>query len=76
MVLTPHPSVVRDLVERYEGLKTLAAPEAGPDAVRRTLDDVVYALCVCTGTRTEEAALTVAHRLLEAEPVTDRSRAG
>ncbi|MEU9292222.1 DUF5133 domain-containing protein [Streptomyces sp. NPDC048266] len=59
-MLMAHPTVLRDLVERYE---TLLRAEDGSDRARR-LEDVTYTLCVTTGTRDIDAALAAARRQL------------
>ncbi|MGR8012062.1 DUF5133 domain-containing protein [Streptomyces hypolithicus] len=60
-----HPVVLRELVEQYRALQAL---DAGQDVAESTLrlEDVVYTLCVSTGTRTVEAALSVAEERLGA----------
>ncbi|MBX9427079.1 MULTISPECIES: DUF5133 domain-containing protein [Streptomyces] len=60
-MLMAHPTVLRDLVERYE---TLLRAEDGSDRARRRLEDVTYTLCVTTGTRDIDAALAAARRQL------------
>ncbi|MEU1072855.1 MULTISPECIES: DUF5133 domain-containing protein [unclassified Streptomyces] len=60
-MLMAHPAVLKDLVERYETLRTLYAQEASAEVGRR-IEDVTYTLCVSTGTRDIEAALAAAHR--------------
>ncbi|WP_324607971.1 DUF5133 domain-containing protein [Streptomyces rimosus] len=62
-----HPAVLRDLVQRYETLRTHHA-EQGTDASRRQLEDVTYTLCVSTGTRRPEDALAVARQQLATAP--------
>ncbi len=55
-MLTPSPSVLRCLVERFEALhRTAATPE-----ILRSRDDAVYTLRVSTGTRDIDSALTAA----------------
>ncbi|MFF9687673.1 DUF5133 domain-containing protein [Streptomyces sp. NPDC014623] len=62
-MLMAHPAVLRNLVEQYDTLRILHA-EKGSDEVRQRMDDIAYTLCVSTGTRDIDAALTVArHRL-------------
>ncbi|MCM2387405.1 DUF5133 domain-containing protein [Streptomyces albipurpureus] len=63
MVLTPHPAALRDLVERYDFLRARAALQ-GATTARECLEDLVYTLCVCTGTRHEQAAVAAARRFL------------
>ena len=62
-MLLAHPSVLKDLVERYETLRALHAENGGATA-RRRMDDVAYTLCVSTGTRTVEDAVDSARRRL------------
>ncbi|MGW2997401.1 DUF5133 domain-containing protein [Streptomyces sp. NPDC001193] len=58
-----HPAVLARLVEEYE--MEVRLQTAGPHApVRRQLEDVVYTLCVSTGTRDIDAALTAARERL------------
>lgn len=64
-MLTPDPRVVRGLLARYAELRI--AGTTG-DAERRALDDVVYTLCVLTGTTTIGDALERADALLAAAP--------
>ncbi|WP_327739209.1 DUF5133 domain-containing protein [Streptomyces nojiriensis] len=60
-----HPAVLARLVEEYEVESELrAAGRHGP--VRQQMEDVVYTLCVSTGTRDIEAALAVARERLRA----------
>ncbi|MBB5937733.1 DUF5133 domain-containing protein [Streptomyces zagrosensis] len=62
-MLMAHPSVLRELIDRYETLRRLCA-SAGGVHERRRMDDVTYTLCVTTGTREIEAALRAAQRQL------------
>lgn len=56
-MLMAHPTVLRNLVERYEALSA----EAGADPrIDEQLRDTAYTLCVSTGTREISAALTAA----------------
>ncbi|MEU0662879.1 DUF5133 domain-containing protein [Streptomyces lavendulocolor] len=65
-MLMAHPAVLNDLVEQYEALQALHGEAGAPD-VRRRMEDVAYTLCVSTGTRDIDAALTAArNRLLAA----------
>ncbi|WP_405680671.1 MULTISPECIES: DUF5133 domain-containing protein [unclassified Streptomyces] len=58
-----HPAVLARLVEEYEMGSELQA--AGPDEqVRQRMEDVVYTLCVSTGTRDIDAALAAARERL------------
>ncbi|MDJ0385623.1 DUF5133 domain-containing protein [Streptomyces sp. G-G2] len=62
-MLMAHPAVLSGLVERYWALSVLDAGE-GTSEVRRQMEDVVYTLCVATGTSNVDAALAAArHRL-------------
>jgi hypothetical protein len=62
-MLMAHPAVLADLLTQYETLQARNAEDGSPEA-RRRLDDVTYTLCVATGTREIEAALTAARRRL------------
>ncbi|MGW0704194.1 DUF5133 domain-containing protein [Streptomyces sp. NPDC002867] len=74
-----HPSLLRKLVERRETLRRRLA-SGGNAETRRQLQDASYTLCVVTGTRHVETALSVARRQLadamrrELMEVTTRSR--
>lgn len=61
-MLQAHPSVLADLVERYESLHAKTGSAAVDPALRQQLDDVTYTLCVITGTRSLEQALASARR--------------
>jgi hypothetical protein len=71
-MLMAHPSVLCSLLEQYEALRALHAKSAGRD-VRQRLDDVIYTLCVSTGTRSIDAALTEARRQVPPTWLTDGS---
>ncbi|WP_443078826.1 DUF5133 domain-containing protein [Streptomyces sp. NBC_01497] len=58
-----HPAILRNLVEQFQTLRLLHAEKGTPES-RRRLEDVTYTLCVSTGTRTPEEALTRAHEQL------------
>ncbi len=62
-MLTAHPSLLRELVERCETLRRRLA-SGGSAETRRRLEDASYTLCVLTGTRQLDTALTVARRQL------------
>ncbi|MEU1409637.1 DUF5133 domain-containing protein [Streptomyces sp. NPDC005728] len=67
------PSLLRELVERCETLRRRVAAGGSAEDVRR-LEDATYTLCVITGTRQLDAALSVARRQMAramsaAEPV-------
>ncbi|WP_328917240.1 MULTISPECIES: DUF5133 domain-containing protein [unclassified Streptomyces] len=73
-MLMAHPTVLRNLVERYEALRALTGhrntggkedKEGADPHVRQQLQDTVYTLCVSTGTREIGAALTAARRHIE-----------
>ncbi|MFC7795575.1 DUF5133 domain-containing protein [Streptomyces cinereoruber] len=61
-MLMAHPTVLKDLVERYETL--LPQAEDGSAEAHRRLEDVIYTLCVSTGTRDIDNALATARRQL------------
>ncbi|MFE8978694.1 DUF5133 domain-containing protein [Streptomyces cyaneofuscatus] len=63
-MLMAHPMVLKNLVEQYETLQILHAEDGSPEA-RQRLEDISYTLCVSTGTRDIDAALTTALRQLE-----------
>ncbi|MFF2721297.1 DUF5133 domain-containing protein [Streptomyces sp. NPDC058011] len=63
-MLMAHPMVLKNLVEQYETLQILHAEDGSPEA-RQRLEDITYTLCVSTGTRDIDAALTTARRQLE-----------
>ncbi|MFD3439483.1 MULTISPECIES: DUF5133 domain-containing protein [unclassified Streptomyces] len=62
-MLMAHPAVLKNLIDRYETLRTLHA-ETGSARVRQRMDDIAYTLCVSTGTRDVTAALIAARRQL------------
>jgi hypothetical protein len=62
-MLTAHPSLLRELVERCETLRRRLASD-GSAETKRQLDDASYTLCVLTGTRQLNAALSAARRQL------------
>ncbi|MEU9575532.1 DUF5133 domain-containing protein [Streptomyces massasporeus] len=63
VMLRPHPSLLRELVERCETLRRHAA-FTGSERTRCQLEDASYTLCVVTGTRQLDQALYVARRHL------------
>ncbi|MEU6281049.1 DUF5133 domain-containing protein [Streptomyces sp. NPDC047028] len=65
-MLMAHPTVLRDLIDEYESLAALHASAADGERVRQRMEDVAYTLCVSTGTRDIDAALTAARRRLPA----------
>lgn len=62
-MLMAHPTVLADLLERYEILRARHDQEDNAQLLHQ-LSDVSYTLCVATGTRDVTAALTVARRQL------------
>ncbi|MCF2528770.1 DUF5133 domain-containing protein [Yinghuangia soli] len=60
-MLMGHPVLLRNLLDQYEALSSLNAAEGSP-AARRRYADVVYNLCIATGTRELHAALAIARR--------------
>ncbi|MGI5405285.1 DUF5133 domain-containing protein [Streptomyces chartreusis] len=60
-MITARPSLLRDLIERCETLSRRLATHPSAVTARR-LDDVIYTLCVITGTRQLDTALFVARR--------------
>ncbi|MDR6976018.1 hypothetical protein J2X68_002706 [Streptomyces sp. 3330] len=71
-MLMAHPAVLKNLVEQYETLSCRHA-ENGSEEARMRMNDVAYTLCVSTGTRTVDAALTAAHRQLHGARAEDDS---
>ncbi|MEV0938570.1 DUF5133 domain-containing protein [Streptomyces phaeochromogenes] len=63
MTVVAHPSLLRELVERCETLGRHAVSGGSPEVERR-FEDATYTLCVVTGTRQLDAALSVARRQL------------
>jgi hypothetical protein len=62
MLLRPHPTVLRRLIDEYEAVSAMeSADAAGPSPRAR---DLAYTLCVSTGTRDVRAALEAARRWL------------
>jgi len=62
-MLMAHPAVLEELLRRYEELR--AQHGDGGDGASRRLEDVIYTLCVTTGTREIAAALVVAREQLQ-----------
>jgi hypothetical protein len=62
-MITAHPSLLRELVERCETLRHRLAADDSAETARR-LEDATYTLCVITGTRQLDTALSVARRQL------------
>ncbi|WP_406490034.1 DUF5133 domain-containing protein [Streptomyces phaeochromogenes] len=63
MTVVAHPSLLRELVERCETLGRHAVSGGSPEVERR-FEDATYTLCVVTGPRQLDAALSVARRQL------------
>ncbi|SHL40275.1 DUF5133 domain-containing protein [Actinacidiphila paucisporea] len=63
-MLMAHPTVLRNLVERYEAL---SGTESTDPRVAQQLRDTAYTLCVTTGTREITAALAAARSRLDGE---------
>lgn len=60
-MITAHPSLLRELVERCETLRRRLAADNSAETARQ-LEDATYTLCVITGTRQLDTALSVARR--------------
>ncbi|MER5769495.1 DUF5133 domain-containing protein [Streptomyces sp. NPDC001985] len=76
-MLMAHPVVLSRLVAEYRTLRSLGAQDSAGSDVRRRMDDVVYTLCVSTGTRDIDAALIAArHQLPGARPQDDSLLSG
>ncbi|OEJ30422.1 DUF5133 domain-containing protein [Streptomyces subrutilus] len=64
-MLMAHPAVLAHLVEEYEMVaQAHAADPARREPARQRMEDLVYTLCVSTGTRDIESALTAARERL------------
>jgi hypothetical protein len=68
-MLNAPPEKLRVLLGKYESLKTRRTGQETAET-RRQLRDVTYTLCVSTGTRTIEAALTAARGQVSGTPGT------
>lgn len=65
-MLMAHPTVLRNLVARYETLTVEAETAESVDPqIRQQLQDTAYTLCVSTGTREITSALTAARVHIE-----------
>jgi hypothetical protein len=65
-MLMAHPTVLRNLVDRYETLTAQAeAAEVVDPRIRQQLQDTAYTLCVSTGTREITKALAAARVHIE-----------
>lgn len=62
-MLMAHPAVLRGLIEEYQAA-ALRHSEGGGEQARQRMEDAAYTLCVTTGTRDIEAALSAAHHQL------------
>ncbi|MEW2084782.1 DUF5133 domain-containing protein [Streptomyces sp. NPDC005283] len=71
-MLMAHPVVLKNLIDEYESLRALHAEEGSPN-VRQRMEDVVYTLCVSTGTRDVDAALIAARHQLSGARLQDGS---
>ncbi|MEV6408950.1 DUF5133 domain-containing protein [Streptomyces bobili] len=60
-MITAHPSLLRELVERCETLRRRLAGDNSAETARR-LEDAAYTLCVITATRQLDTALFVARQ--------------
>lgn len=66
-MLMAHPTVLRDLVERYESLTRDRKAGGSDPRIEQQLRDTAYTLCVSTGTREISAALSAARARLRDE---------
>ncbi|MFC4612582.1 DUF5133 domain-containing protein [Streptomyces maoxianensis] len=71
-MLMAHPVVLRNLIEQYDALRVLSAEDGSPQA-RRRMDDLVYTLCVSTGTGDIDTALVAARNRLPGARTEDDS---
>lgn len=68
-MLMAHPTVLRNLVERYETLRAAVETDDPTDPETKTqLRDTAYTLCVSTGTREIGSALATAREHIAARP--------
>ncbi|MFE5768511.1 DUF5133 domain-containing protein [Streptomyces sp. NPDC056485] len=65
-----HPAVLARLVEEYETVSRLRDGDRR-EPLRQRLEDVVYTLCVSTGTRDVDAALASARERMAAAWLVD-----
>lgn len=70
-MLMAHPAVLRNLLERYEGLEALAGTEAAGPHIHRQMQDTAYTLCVSTGTRDIDEAVSAARERIGSRLVSD-----
>ncbi|MFE5189650.1 DUF5133 domain-containing protein [Streptomyces sp. NPDC056628] len=68
-MLTPHPTLLRRLVEEYEALMAQKASREVPGRGDVRAQDLAYTLCVSTGAREVGQALETARHLLAASAV-------
>ncbi|CAM5331219.1 DUF5133 domain-containing protein [Streptomyces chartreusis] len=64
-MITAHPSLLRDLIERCETLSRRMAVHPSADTARQ-FEDATYTLCIITGTRQLDMALFVARHQMAA----------
>ncbi|MCZ4606603.1 DUF5133 domain-containing protein [Streptomyces sp. Lzd4kr] len=64
-MITAHPSLLRELIERCETLSRRLATHPSADSARQ-LEDATYTLCVITGTHQLDTALFVARQQMAA----------
>lgn len=63
-MLQAHPTVLRHLLTEYEALRD--SEQHSPEA-RRHLEDLSYTLCIVTGTRDIDSAVSAARRDLSGD---------
>ncbi|MEK0098964.1 DUF5133 domain-containing protein [Streptomyces sp. A475] len=64
-MITAHPSLLRELIERCETLRHRLAADHSAETARQ-LEDATYTLCVITGTRQLGTALSAARQMTSA----------
>ncbi|GHE26859.1 DUF5133 domain-containing protein [Streptomyces vinaceus] len=74
-MLMAHPAVLARLVEEYEMVSRTGAG-GRQEPVRQRLEDLVYTLCVSTGTRDIDAALAAARERMAAAWLVDAEGSG
>lgn len=75
-MLMAHPTVLRNLVDRYETLSAEAETDSSVEpGVQRQLQDTEYTLCVSTGTREIASALAAARVHMQRGAFTEKSAA-
>ncbi|MEV8564942.1 DUF5133 domain-containing protein [Streptomyces sp. NPDC051322] len=70
-MLMAHPAVLENLLDQYEALH---ADHGDTDDARRRMEDVIYTLCVSTGTRDIGPALAAARRRLAQDSAPSAAR--